>query len=93
MQTRHDDAPHTNRKSPVGYGLGHEVVLGDVLGEGDETSGLVQDVLPHEAGHPRHTLDPRHVGRDVGAWVGRAEIHLRRTGKRFKPHRNVFKKL
>lgn len=54
---------------PVGDGFGHEVVLGDVLGERDETSGLVQDVLPHQTRHSRHALDPRHVRRDVEARV------------------------
>lgn len=61
---------------PVSDGFGHEVILGDVLSERDETSGLVQDVLPHQTRHSCHALNPCHVSRDVGARVWRSEIHL-----------------
>lgn len=54
---------------PVSDGFGHEVILSDVLSESDETSSLVQNILPHQTRHPRHTLNPRHVSRDVGARV------------------------
>lgn len=62
---------------PVGDGFGHEVVLSNVLSEGNQPARLVQHVLPHQTRHPRHALDPRNVCRDVGPRVGRAEIHLR----------------
>lgn len=68
-------------RPPVCDGFGHEVVLGDVLGEGHQAARLVQDVLPHQTGHPRHALDPRHIGGDVGPRVGGAEVHLR-AGRR-----------
>lgn len=63
-------------REPVSDGFSHEVIFGDVLSEGDQSAGLVQHVLPHQTGHPRHALYPRHVGRDVGTRVGRAKIHL-----------------
>lgn len=33
---------------PVSDGFGHEVVLSDVLGEGNQSARLVQHVLPHQ---------------------------------------------
>lgn len=61
---------------PVSDSFSHEVVLGDVLSEGDQPAGLIQHVLPHQTRHPRHALYARDVSRDVGARVGRAKIHL-----------------
>lgn len=54
---------------PVGNGFGHEVILSDVLSKSDETSSLVQNILPHQTRHSCHTLNPSHISRDVGARV------------------------
>lgn len=69
---------------PVSDGFGHEVVLSNVLSEGNQSARLVQHVLPHQTWHPRHALDPRNICRDVGPRVGRAKIHLR-AGKGLSP--------
>lgn len=65
---------------PVSDGFRHEVILSDVLSEGDQPARLIQHVFPHQTRHPRHTLDPCHIRRDVGARVGRPEVNLT-TGK------------
>lgn len=61
---------------PVSDGFRHEVVLSNVLSEGNQPARLIQHVFPHQTRHPRHTLYPRHVCGDVGPRVGGAEIHL-----------------
>lgn len=61
---------------PVSDGFSHEVVLSNVLSEGDQSARLVQHIFPHQTRHPSHALYPRNIGRDVGPRVGRAEIYL-----------------
>lgn len=64
------------KHQPVSNGFSHEIVLSNILSKGDQSTSLIQHVLPHQTRHPRHTLYPCHVSRDVGARVGRAKIHL-----------------
>lgn len=58
-------------------GLGHEVVFGQVLSERLESAGCVEDLLPHESGHPGGTVDAQQTSGQVDAGVTRAEVNLK----------------
>ena len=58
--------------------LGHEVVLREVLCEGLESAGVVQDGPADEAGHSGHAVDAQKVGHEVDPREPRAEENLER---------------
>ena len=61
--------------------LSHEVVLREVLREGLEAAGVVQDGPADEAGHSGHAVDAEQVGHEVDTREPRAEVNLQRGKK------------
>ena len=59
-----------------------KIVLSEVAAKGLDSSGLVQDGLAHEGGHPGGAVDAQHVGSQVHASVARAEVHLKTEAKK-----------